>query len=49
MISEKVDKKSLTVKIHDEVLELLDDIDLLDLKEIEREFNVCIKLPEDDR
>jgi len=39
----------MSVPIHDEVLELLDDDDLLDLKDIEREFNVCIRIPDDNR
>ena len=37
------------MEIQDDVLEQLDEVDLLNLKDIENEFNVCIKVPDDER
>ena len=48
-VLDKANKKCSSVKVQDDVLDMLNDDDLKDLKDIEREFNVCIKIPDDDR
>ena len=46
LIEEKVKSKQSKKKIKDDVLKLLKDRDLGELKDIEKEFDVCLTIPD---